>query len=107
MSCRICFNAYDHCIHKPYTLSYILHTFCMSCIKIFKKYKCPVCQEIIYKKALCIDLLESNYNKLKAESFKVLNNFIETGNDLKNKRDDQYLKKLVKSETLLIMRQIS
>ena len=42
---------------------------------------------------------------LKAESFKVLNDFIETENDLKNKRDEklnQYLK-----ETLLIMKQIS
>ena len=101
MSCQICFNPYDHSLYKPYTLTCQLHTFCISCIGRFNERKCPVCNKSFKKSFPNLALLEvipeSNYDKLKAESFKILNELNEMKNNLANKRDEKqekYLKEI-------------
>ena len=67
MSCDICFNNYDHSIHKPYMLS-CPHTFCLSCINKLSNKKCPNCSISISVKNPNIALLEfikeSIYDKM-------------------------------------------
>jgi hypothetical protein len=101
MSCQICFNPYDHSLYKPYTLTCQLHTFCISCIGRFNERKCPVCnksfKKIFPNLALLEVIPESNYDKLKSESFKILNELNEMKNNFTNKRDEKlnkYLKQI-------------
>jgi hypothetical protein len=101
MSCQICFNPYDHSLYKPYTLTCQLHTFCVSCIGRFNERKCPVCNKSFKKSFPNLALLEvipeSNYDKLKAESFKILNELNEIKTNFTNKRDEKlnkYLKQI-------------
>jgi hypothetical protein len=93
MSCQICFNLYDHSLNKPYTLASQLHTFCVSCIRRFNERKCPVYKKSFKKSFPNLALLEvipeSNYDKLKAVSFKILNGLNEMKNNLTKKRDEK------------------
>ena len=69
-SCEICFEPFDHSIHKPYNLS-CPHTYCLKCIQIFKDNKCPACNKEIKEKYPSTAILrlipESNYDKLKTK----------------------------------------
>jgi DNA-binding protein H-NS len=98
MSCQLCLNEYDHSINKPYTLSCWLHTFCISCIGKLQQRKCPVCKKYFdqyHPNLALLELIpESNYDKLKAESFKILNELNELKNNLANKRDEKQEKYL-------------
>lgn len=80
MNCKICYNAYDHSIRKPFMLS-CPHTFCLSCINELKRNSCPTCDnEIKYKNpniALLSLIPESLYDQLKAEFEKTLNEITE------------------------------
>jgi hypothetical protein len=93
MSCTICFNSYDHSVHKPYTLSCLLHTYCISCIEKLDKRNCPICNEPITKKHPNIALLEfipeSKYDKLKSETLKSLHELKEIKQNLNQKRDEK------------------
>lgn len=80
MSCKICFNNYDHSKHKPYQLS-CPHTYCINCLNKLKSNKCPVCNLKIVNKNPNIALLEliaeSEYDNLKKNLSK---NIIEINN---------------------------
>jgi len=100
MSCDICFNNYDHSIHKPYMLS-CPHTFCLSCINKLSNKKCPNCSISISVKNPNIALLEfikeSIYDKMKAESQKTLNEINELKKTLTDKREvklNEYVAKI-------------
>ena len=90
MNCKICFNQYDHSVHKPYMLS-CPHTFCISCINKFKTNKCPTCSLKISAKHPNIELLElvpeSMYDQLKVTSEKALNEINEIKSALKSKSE--------------------
>ena len=90
MSCEICFNSYDHSIHKPYMLS-CPHTFCLSCIDKLSNKKCPNCSISISAKNPNIALLEfiqeSIYDKMKAHSQKTLNEISELKKSIPEKLD--------------------
>lgn len=92
MSCEICFNLYDHSIHKPYMLS-CPHTFCLECVNKFKTKKCPSCDAHIKAKNPNIALLqfvpESLYDRLKLETQKTLNEISDLRTTLKIKRESK------------------
>ena len=45
MECKICFENYDHSIHKPNVLIPCSHTLCIGCLLKLKLSKtCPVCK---------------------------------------------------------------
>jgi len=77
MFCKICLNNYDHSIRKPHQLS-CPHTICIECIYKIKAIsnQCPTCNTPIREIHQNIELLEmipeSNYDKLKAETLKIL-----------------------------------
>ncbi len=75
--CQLCLEKYDHSIHRPYTLSCMTHTFCISCLNRLNNNKCPTCKIVIKGKSPNLALLNltplSNYDKLKSEIFKTLN----------------------------------
>jgi hypothetical protein len=99
MSCTICFNSFDHSVHKPYTLSCLLHTYCISCIEKLDKKNCPICNEPITKKHPNIALLEfipeSKYDKLKSETLKSLHELKEIKQNLNQKRDEKLTELLI------------
>ncbi len=86
MNCQICFHPYDHSVHKPYTLSCLSHTFCIFCIDKLPEKKCPLCMKPFDQKNPNLALLElipqSNYDKLKLKSIKILNELNETKQNL-------------------------
>lgn len=90
MNCQKCLNSYDHSVREPFSLS-CRHTFCFSCLEELKTNHCPACNTKFKKKHPNIALLEiiseSKYDKLKSESFKVLNEINEIKNELKLKRE--------------------
>ncbi len=92
MSCKICFNQYDHSIHKPYMLS-CPHSFCISCLNKLTANKCPECKAIITMINPNIGILElipeSLYDQLKATAKKNCIEVIELNDDLKSKRESQ------------------
>ncbi len=98
MSCQICFHPYDHSVHKPYTLSCLSHTFCICCIDKLTEKKCPVCIKPFDQKNPNLALLEfipqSNYDKLKTKSLKILNELNEIKQYL-NKAQDAKLTEYV------------
>ncbi len=100
MNCDICFEPFDHSIHKPYNLS-CPHTYCLDCIQKLSDNKCPQCKQIIKEKypsnALLRLIPESNYDKLKSESLKAMIELNEMKQDLKNK----YQEKLTENEMRL------
>ena len=78
-----------------------MHTFCISCIDELTVRSCPVCNKLFNKSFPNLALLEvipeSNYDKLKAESFKILNELNEMKNNATKKRDEKlskYLKQI-------------
>ncbi len=88
MNCDICFEPFDHSIHKPYNLS-CPHTYCLECIQKLRDNKCPQCKQIIKEKYPCNILLrlipESNYDKLKSKSLKTLIELNEIKQDMNTK----------------------
>ena len=88
MNCEICFNQYDHSVHKPYVLS-CPHTFCVNCVNQLNANTCPTCNSEIKTKNPNLALLnfvpESLYDKLKLKSQKNLNEISEIKNAVKNK----------------------
>ncbi len=100
MNCDICFEPFDHSIHKPYNLS-CPHTYCLDCIQKLSDNKCPQCKQIIKEKypsnALLRLIPESNYDKLKSESLKAMIELNEMKQDMKNKCQ----KKLTENEMRL------
>ena len=106
MSCQICFNNYDHSIHKPYMLSFP-HTFYIQCTNKFDK--CPVCFETIFVKNPNLALLDyiknSNYDNLKESLVKNLNKINDVKNAIIHKRDvklNEYSYKLTSIRKQLI-----
>jgi len=107
MSCKICFNNFDHSKHRPYQLS-CPHTYCISCLNKLKSNKCPMCNSIIVNKNTNIALLEliqeSDYDRLKS---KISKNLIEINNsktELEFKREiklKEYMLKLKKIKNFL------
>jgi hypothetical protein len=87
-NCEICFEPFDHSIHKPYSLMSCPHTYCLSCLQRLTNNTCPQCALPIIGKNLNIALLkfipESNYDKLKSESLKVCIDLNEINQNLKN-----------------------
>ncbi len=67
MKCKICFEPFDHSIHKPYSLSLCPHTYCLKCLQSNECQVCPECREPIKGKNINIALLEvipeSSYDK--------------------------------------------
>jgi len=107
MSCKICFNNFDHSKHRPYQLS-CPHTYYISCLNKLKSNKCPMCNSIIVNKNTNIALLEliqeSDYDRLKS---KISKNLIEINNsktELAFKREiklKEYMLKLKKIKNFL------
>jgi hypothetical protein len=100
MNCEICFNQYDHSIHKPYSLS-CPHTVCISCISNLNSNKCPTCKTEIKSKNPNIALLnfipESEFDKLKASSQKIINEISEINNTVQTKSEtklNEYLHRI-------------
>ena len=44
MECKICFENYDHSIHKPNVLIPCSHTLCIDCLSKLKNQTCPLCK---------------------------------------------------------------
>jgi hypothetical protein len=90
MSCKICFNNYDHSKHKPYQLS-CPHTYCINCLNKLKSNKCPACNLKIVNKNPNIALLEliteSEYDNLKRNLSKNLIEINNSKNSLAFKRE--------------------
>jgi hypothetical protein len=118
MNCGICLNQYDHSIHKPFSLS-CPHTICVSCVNLLNETKCPICNTEIKAKYPNIALLnfipESEYDKLKASSQKLLIELSEMKNTLKYKSEtklNEYLDKInsarikIKNETNKLIGQL-
>jgi hypothetical protein len=116
MNCDICFESFDHSIHKPYSLSSCPHTYCLNCLEKLKTKKCPQCNKLIKGKNANMALLklipESNYDKLKDESLKSFINLNEIKQDLKDKREKKLnhhkiklalIKKIINDETLKLI----
>ena len=99
MNCEICFNPYDHSIHKPYVLS-CPHTFCIGCVNQLTVNKCPTCNTEISIKNPNIALLnlipESSYDKLKAAFEKTLNELTDIMNTVNVKGEPKLIEFLEK-----------
>ncbi len=98
MNCQICLNNFDHSKVKPYTLSCLLHTICISCINGLKNKKCPICDtiiEVIKPNLALLELIpESEYDKLKKVTLNRISNTIEKEQQL-NKIKESKLKELL------------
>lgn len=92
MNCEICFEPYDHSIHKPYHLS-CPHTYCLSCLNQLFTNKCPTCNKSFFEKNINMALLnivpESNYDNMKSEVLKEYINLNEVKQDLKSIQKDK------------------
>jgi hypothetical protein len=90
MSCKICFNNYDHSKHKPYQLS-CPHTYCINCLNKLKSNKCPACNLKIVNKNPNIAVLEliteSEYDNLKKNLTKNIIEINNSKNSLALKRE--------------------
>jgi len=107
MNCEICFNPYDHSIHKPYVLS-CPHTFCKFCVDLLTTNKCPTCNTDISIKNPNIALLnlipESSYDKLKVTFHKTLielTNIINTVNIKGEPKLCKYLEKILATRNII------
>ena len=93
MKCKICFEPFDHSIHKPYSLSLCPHTYCLKCLQSNECQVCPECREPIKGKNINIALLEvipeSSYDKLKAITIKHCFEINEIRNNLKKSNEEK------------------
>jgi len=110
MNCDICFQAFDHSIRKPYSISSCPHTYCSECVHKFKQ--CPQCAKLINEINLNLALLklipESSFDKLKRETLKAYIELNEIRGNLKNEREHELnmytskiasIKKVITNET--------
>ena len=73
LSCKICFEPFDHSKRKPHVLIYCTHTFCHDCVIKLRHnqsgFKCPTCntsiEDINPNWALLDSIQESSYDQLK------------------------------------------
>jgi hypothetical protein len=93
MSCQVCFNAYDHSLNKPYSLSSCSHTICWSCLNLNKLDHCLICNKHFNNKHINSALLEfisiSSNDILKAEVLKSINEISQILVNLDKKRSKQ------------------
>jgi len=102
LSCQICMEKYDHSKFKPYNLS-CPHTFCLNCTdRIQKCQKCPVCSKEVtsrYPNLALLDFIqESEYDILKREITKILNETNETKSNLKIQQETRVAENMRKLE---------
>ena len=72
MECKICFEKFDECERKPFTLIPCGHTFCIFCIENLKHMKndCPLCRKQILSETLNYALIDfMNASVEKPDSF--------------------------------------
>ena len=104
MSCKICFEPYDHSICKPFIMLQSPHTFCISCINKFNSNKFPTCNFKFDIFRLNVELLDlvplSNYDKSKTESVSVINQAKELFNECKNLLDEKAKLNLTQFESI-------
>lgn len=95
MDCELCFDKYDHSLHRPFSLQ-CLHTFCFNCMKQLTS--CPVCKGPIGSRtpnwALLRLVPESAYDNSKTEFLRVLSEI----NELKSRIDKNKEVKLKDNE---------
>lgn len=104
MSCRNCSNSYDHSKHQPFSLSCIMHTFCLECVS--KMSECPVkdCKKPVTDKKINLELLElipkSSYDNLKFKAESLIEEIQRKEMHINEKCDDK-VRKLMKRIHLL------
>ena len=102
--CRNCSNTYDHSKHQPFSLSCIMHTFCLDCVN--KMTECPVkdCKKPVTDKKINLELLElipkSNYDNLKFKAESLIEE-IQSKEMQVNEKCDKKVRKLMKRIHLL------
>lgn len=91
MTCQICFNGYNHSIHRPYSLSNCPHTFCISCLNRLKSNKCPVCQAKFTAKHPNLSLMDyvpkDSYDEARDDLEIVVNQINASRTRLNNNKD--------------------
>lgn len=94
MQCQICFEKFDHSLHKPFVLIPCTHTVCITCLGILPDKRCPTCGREFMDKNPNWALLElvgdSDYDLLK----KQMNRSFNETEILKKKLYDVHQRKL-------------
>lgn len=86
MNCKLCLNAFNFSLNKPFIILFCGHTYCLTCIKTTKN--CPECKQDIelYKPNFTLlDILDTLNNVDKEE--------INLESTLKNNNNDQNINK--------------